>query len=217
MTDPAGNRVAFVARPDLYPAPPPGVRVCRPDDPADPGDGTWRDVLSRYNERYRMDGANPNGLLPAGDLYRSPVYRQLAAAIGQDNLFILSAGWGLVRADYLLPDYDVSFSAEAEPYARRKLRDNNGDWRDFNQLAEADVSPDEPVHFFGSLGYLDLYYQLTFGLSRRRIIHHKSEFPPRKLRRGYEYARFAGQAVTNWHYAAAKEFAWFFAGEPEQA
>lgn len=39
---------------------------------------------------------------------------------GLDNVMILSAGWGLIPAQFLTPRYDITFSASAEPYVRRR-------------------------------------------------------------------------------------------------
>ncbi len=126
LRDEAGAEVAFVARPDLYTDGLAAFRPCRPDNPAGPEAGTWRDVLARYNERYAREGANPDRLLPAGDLYSPRVYRGLTDAFGPANVFILSAGWGLVRADFLLPDYDITFSNQPNVprYARRGRRED---------------------------------------------------------------------------------------------
>ena len=54
---------------------------------------------------------------------RPSVYRELVHALGAENVFILSAGWGLLSADFLTPNYDITFSATAERYKRRRVRD----------------------------------------------------------------------------------------------
>jgi hypothetical protein len=68
------------------------------------------------------------GLLPAWQLYDRPVYRELVHALGAENVFILSAGWGLLSADFLTPNYDITFSKTAKRYKRRRVRDR---YRDF--------------------------------------------------------------------------------------
>lgn len=211
LRDEAGAETAFVARPNLYTDEPAAFRPCRPDDTADPEAGTWRDVLARYNERYAREGANSDRLLPAGDLYSPRVYRGLVDAFGSANVYILSAGWGLVRADFLLPDYDITFSNQKKvsKYARRGQRDN-APWRDFNQLRDAGLTPDETVHFFGGRDYLPLYYRLADALPGRKVIHHKTDTPRRA---GYEYEAYTGPANTNWHYPAAEAFIRSHAGE----
>lgn len=89
-----GRNVMFVAQPDSVPSD--GSQVhARPDDVSDRGD-SWRTVLEQYNA---APGSNPLGLLPAWRLYRNPTYDMLAERVGLQRLYILSAGWGLIRAD----------------------------------------------------------------------------------------------------------------------
>src|SRR4051794_13666181 len=93
-----GMNVMFVARPEL--APSEGTVVfARPDDVSDTPPLTWRQRLEKYNS----EGTNPLGLLPSYQLYTHPIYEQLVSTFGAAQIRILSAGWGLVRADYLLP------------------------------------------------------------------------------------------------------------------
>jgi hypothetical protein len=42
---------------------------------------------------------------------------------GIENTFILSAGWGLIDATFLTPAYDITFSAKADNFVRRRKRD----------------------------------------------------------------------------------------------
>ena len=49
---------------------------------------------------------NSLGLLPVYRLYANPVYERLVDKLGVANVYILSAGWGLIRADFLTPSYD---------------------------------------------------------------------------------------------------------------
>lgn len=100
-----GLEVMFVAHPDSAPSHPNRV-YARPDDLSDRGK-SWRNVLQEYN---RNPGENPLELLSAWQLYKNPVYEMLAKRFAPDRLYILSAGWGLVRADYLTPSYDITFS-----------------------------------------------------------------------------------------------------------
>lgn len=103
----AGRRVLFVADPESAPQSE-SVIYKRPDDAASSG-RSCRDMLEDYNRNRRAD--NPLDLFPAWELYTKPAYRELAEHFGIGNLYILSAGWGLVKADYLLPKYDITFSA----------------------------------------------------------------------------------------------------------
>jgi hypothetical protein len=105
---PAGVPVTFVAHPKIAPVDDQHL-YARPDD--DCGSGkSWRDVLLDYNNAPR---GNPLGLLPAYRLYENPVYERLGDKVGIANVYILSAGWGLIRADFLTPYCDITFSASA--------------------------------------------------------------------------------------------------------
>ena len=88
-----GRPVIFVADPTRAPADR-GVVYKRPDDHADSG-LSYREELVKYN---RHPGGNSRGLLPAWKLYTNPVYAGLVDTFGIPNVFILSAGWGLIAA-----------------------------------------------------------------------------------------------------------------------
>lgn len=87
MKDDAGRKVPFVADPASAP-PSDSVIYKRPDDAASSG-RSYRDMLEDYNRNQRED--NPLDLLPASELYKKPIYQELAKHFG-DNLYILSAG-----------------------------------------------------------------------------------------------------------------------------
>ena len=121
-----------------------------------------------------------------------------------ENVFILSAGWGLVRADYLLPDYNITFSKRQNvPQESRRGKRESG-WSDFNQLRDS-VEVSEEVHYFGGQDYLDLFYSLSaLDIQRNKfVIHHKAILVHRN---GYQYDQYIGNVKTNWHYPAAAEF-----------
>ena len=69
LTDRTGTRVTFVAHPEKVDPSRSVGRYCRPDDPAEPDPGTWREALLRYNSAFFRDGSNSDRLLPAGNLY----------------------------------------------------------------------------------------------------------------------------------------------------
>lgn len=184
-----GKQIVFVANPEL--APRSGTKLyAHPDD--DSGNGqTWRERLLEYN---RAGNNNPLDLLPAWRLYMNSTYRYLVEKYGADNIFILSAGWGLIDANFLTPNYDITFSPSGKPYVKRKERDY---YRDFNQL------PDDgkPVHFLVGKSYHDLLYQLTSGYSGRKILYYAGR-PPKQCA-GIECRSF-GEPYTNWHYECAR-------------
>ena len=189
-----GREVSFVAHP--IQAPRDGDFVyAHPDDLADSAT-TWREELLAYNEN---PGANPLRLLPAWELYTPSVYSDLKEKYGLKRLYILSAGWGLVPADFLLPYYDITFSVSAAKYKRRGRRDASR-FRDFRML---DSANDEPVIFFGGKDYTSLFCDLTRSAKGPRYVFHKAKgiSAPDCCLVPYETNR-----STNWHYECAYEF-----------
>ena len=190
-----GQEVLFVADPGLAPNDS-NISYAHPDDVADAG-LTWRDVLREYNAEPR---GNPHSLLPAWRLYGNPVYRLLEEHCGPEGFYILSAGWGLIRSDFLTPAYDITFSAGAEKYKRRRKRDS---YHDFNMLPE-EIAEDEDIVFFGGKDYVNLFCALTERVRGTRYLWFNSKNPPNAP--GCELRRFHTRTRTNWHYECARAF-----------
>lgn len=195
LKDASGVRVAFVAHPEKCAQTESSLRYYRPDDEVGAGLGTWREYLARYNQQ----SLNPDGLFRAAELYKRTVYQALVERYGWQNVFILSAGWGLIRSDFLTPYYDITFSNQGNPWSKRGPRDR---FQDFNHLQDNGISPDETVYFFGGKGYLSLYYFLTQSIAARKVIYHSQDSLTH--RQGYEY--FPYRNFTNWHYSCAQAF-----------
>lgn len=190
-----GRPVKFVAHPERHREAGPHV-LFRPDDLIPSRSTTWRDHLIAYNRLAE----NPDRLLAAAHLYGPPVYRRLLHHVGKEDLFILSAGWGLIRSDFLVPDYDITFASQSEPWKRRTSRDR---FADFVQLTQADVVDGESVYFFGGKDYLPLYHYLTHALVARKVIYFASETI--RTHEAFEYIPY-GSSGTNWHYRCAVDF-----------
>ena len=166
-----GQRVMFVADPQKAPADE-SIIYKRPDDLARSG-LSWRDVLIEYNGKYKNAASgNPLGLLPAWRLYKNPAYGELVSAFGIQNVFILSAGWGLIPADFLTPNYDITFSASADAYKRRHRRDR------YEDLAMLPKDTGKPVVFVGGKSYVPLFCSLTGGVRSERTIFYNSQTAP---------------------------------------
>ena len=155
---------------------------------------TFRETLDDYNRRRRQE--NPWRLLPAWKLYRNATYGRLADRLGTANLFILSAGWGLIGADYLTPDYDITFSTSAERYKRRLLRER---YADFRQLADGDH---DRVIFAGVKDYIPLFLSLTDDLDVDRVVYYNSAGAVDH--RNARFVRFETDVRTNWQYVWAR-------------
>jgi hypothetical protein len=188
-----GTPVLFVADPDKAPAKA-GYVYARPDNISG-DDKSWRDILLGYN---RAPGNNPLGLLPAFELYGNDAYRRLAERVGVENLFILSAGWGLIAAAFLTPCYDITFNAQAEPYKRRRKTNPYRDLR----MAPKDTN--QPIVFFGGKDYLPLFRELTDGVLSPRTVFFNSATVPQIP--GGVAVRFQTTTRTNWRYECVNAF-----------
>lgn len=188
-----GKRVFFVADPTHAPAGD-DIVFARPDDPSSDGK-SWREKLVSYN---RQPGSNPLKLLPAYRLYANDAYRKLVDRYGVANVFILSAGWGLIPANFLTPNYDITFSPSADRYKRRGKRMTYHDLR----LLEEGCT--EPLVFFGGKDYLPLFCSLTDQYQGRRIVFYNSQQKPQA--HGVEFVRYRTTTRTNWHYESVAAF-----------
>ena len=190
-----GQNVMFVANPHLAPASY-DYTYARPDDLADTGI-SWREKLQRYN---REQSDNPRGLLPAWQLYQNPTYELLYRKYGPDGLYILSAGWGLLRADFLTPYYDITFS-NATNVGKHKRRGKRDAYADFRMLPDDTV---KPVVFFGGKDYVGLFCELTGRIQGPRRVFYNSNIAPKAP--GCQTRKFYTNIRTNWHYKAAREY-----------
>lgn len=192
----AGHLRALDGTPILFVADPPKApysekfRYAKPDGASDTG-RTWREVLLEYN---RAPNGNPLGLCQAYALYDNAVYGRLVAYLGANKVYILSAGWGLIGAPFLTPNYDITFSQSADAYKRRRKGERH---EDLCMLADADDS----VVFLGGKDYVPLFCALTSGRGGQRIVLYNSDFPPNAP--GCVLQRFVTTTRTNWHYECA--------------
>jgi hypothetical protein len=187
-----GKPVMFVGHPQVAPRTLDHT-YARPDDLLESG-VSWRQILLKYNEHPET---NPFGLYPAYELYENTVYKRLVDRLGLQNVYILSAGWGLIRAGFLTPQYDITFSQTAEPYKRRGKRER---YDDFCMLPE-DV---DNVFFFGGKDYLPLFCTLTSAVRGGKTVFYNSQTVPETP--GCRAERFETTTRTNWHYECVNAF-----------
>ena len=193
LQGPDGRNIMFVANPATAPVRTDRV-YARPDDPAD-AEKSWRTLLLDYNTD---SGNNPLGLLHAWKLYANPTYERLAKHVGVAHLYILSAGWGLIKADFLTPAYDITFTSQADDYKRRR---KSARYNDFCMLPSEGV---EPIVFFGGKDYVNLFCSLTKHAKGHRTVWHNSASEPKA--EGCCVQRFNTAIRTNWHYECAQAF-----------
>ena len=192
-----GHKVMFVAKPDDAPQGEP-YAYAHPDGTGEAGE-PWRQKLLRHNDAHQSNADdNPLGLLPAWQLYQNPAYELLYQECGPNDLYILSAGWGLIRADFLTPTYDITFQSGAEQYQRRYKRDPYDDFR----MLPDDIA--KPVVFFGGKDYVGLFCELTRRVQGPRFVFYNSNTAPKAP--GCQTKKFNTNTRTNWHYAAARAY-----------
>jgi hypothetical protein len=189
----SGKLIDFVADPK-FASPKPDRVYARPDDLREDGI-SWRQLLLEYNQN---PNDNPLCLYPAFRLYENRAYGRLVDRFGLRNVCILSAGWGLIPANFLTPNYDITFSPSADAYKRRRKTDQYNDFR----LMPSD--PEDDIVFFGGKDYLPLFCSLTDSIRGRRIVFFNSASVPRI--NGYTFTRFETTTRTNWHYECANAF-----------
>ena len=200
MRRPNGKPVRFVAKPKAMPneVKNPRFDYVHPDDDIDDTGISWRERLEEYNREYAKTGANPYGLLSAFKLYSNSIYRDLVKHYGAERVFILSGGWGLISAEYLTPQYDITFSTQAEKWKRRGKRDS---FRDVCHIPEGFKAT---IEFFGGKDYARVFAELTQSIECRKIVRYNSTTPLSAP--GCELRKYQTSARTNWYYQCARQF-----------
>lgn len=191
----SGDEIIFVADPYKVKDKIQGISYQRPDDLIPSQNKTWREFLVEYN----FKNTNPLNLAQIADLYKPKIYGDLVNHFGCENVFILSAGWGLVRSDYLLTYYDITFSNLGKPGIKRI---KSQIFYDFNHLPR-NLDITETIHFFGGSSYLPLFYSLTTEINAKNIIHYAQEYIQKFS--GFQYVKYK-DCFTNWQYKCAEDF-----------
>jgi len=186
-----GKRMLFVARPQFAPNNS-NLIYAHPDEVSDDG-RTWRERLLDYTARHTQD--NPLNLLPAYQLYTNIAYAALVHEFGIENIYILSAGWGLIRANFLTPTYDITFSSTKNKWIKRSPKIA---FSDFNMLKD----DGDHIVFIGGKSYQPMFCQLLQNYGCRKSIIYNSVTPP-DLVRGFEAVLYETSTRTNWHYKFA--------------
>jgi hypothetical protein len=131
---------------------------------------TWRELI--------INGQNDPSLnlIKAYRLYKP----KIAPSIYEDfykefdnSFYILSAGWGIIRADFRIPAYDITFSTapKVPEYARRNV---DHVWTDINHLKEdidnGKYAPDSKIILFAGKDYLLHFRRMTQSISYKKKI-----------------------------------------------
>mgnify|MGYP006434823777 CR=1 FL=1 len=164
-----------------------------PDDKIPNESRTWRDYVNSQEN---------SNLLESYRLYRPQIYNQLHDEYGS-NLYILSAGWGIINSEFKIPKYNITFSNTADNVSRRRATDN---YQDFNHLKNIDSN--EKILFLGGIDYLWMFYNLTKDLPNEKVIFYKNEnihrnFPFLRDEGLFNLFKYETKTRTNWHYECA--------------
>jgi hypothetical protein len=164
---------------------------------------TWRDLVKEQN--------HPD-LVPAYSLYHRDIYRDLHNEFGS-HFYILSAGWGIIKADFKIPVYNITYSRDPGFPEHAKRIDNYG-WEDFNHLQDDVVKfdPDSEIILFAGSSYVPPFRDMTRSivsfLHRKRIkitIKYKRQTVPQPGD-GFKYDYYSTNLNRIWYYKAAEKF-----------
>lgn len=185
--------IQFVANPNL--APDSEIYAYKKPEDIYNGSDTWRDEILEYNKNPI---SNPLQLFPAYQLYADHTYRNLVEKFGIDQIYILSAGWGLIPANFLIPDYDITFS-HGKNVAQQCHRKKTDYFKDFCLLPD----DGDDIIFLGGQSYLPLFCELVGKFQGRKKILYRLNSD---LDLGPEFIteKYVTKRVTNWHYECAK-------------
>jgi hypothetical protein len=136
-------------------------------------------------------------------LYKDKRYNDLRKQFGYDKVFILSAGWGLVRGDTKIPFYNVTFSNQAEkecritPVTRAK-----------HDSVIYDVGECDELHLFITPNYLKYWnyaFSQNMSIAKKTMLHWRKGqgCPTGNYNVLYDDC---GEQRTNWHYTALSQF-----------
>ena len=189
-----GKKVKFVTQPDL--APDDDFLYALPDD-TDSGGVSWREKLTNYNREFRDSGKNPYGLLPAWKIYQNKIYEDLKNEYGEDRLYILLAGWGIVRADFLIPASEITFTVKLPNNYNLK----DGFYRHYNMLPD---DAGDPVVFFGRDECIPLFCDLTGKILGKRYAFYKGDRPDAPCCELREFRPSDSNPI--WYYETARKF-----------
>lgn len=183
--------ILFVAKPEL--AKNTGRYIYKSPNDISENNITWAEELVKYNN----NSANELHLLPSYKLYDNNIYRALVRKFGHDNVFILSAGWGLIKSSFLTPNYNITFST-AKNINKEFIRNKKDNFKD---LCHLPLNSTGKLIFLGGKDYQPLFVELTAEYKGKKIIFYNSKNPPEM--ESCELVKFETKQRTNWHYKCA--------------
>ncbi len=159
----SGKQVSFCAKPKL--APKDGIIYVHPDDRIRTRlqKATWREWINSIQEK--KDILDSYNLLEAYRLYDNAVYKKLYKKY-QDKLYIFSDAWGIIKASYRLPKYNVTFSSGKE---KHRMRNSNPPYfNDFNHLLN--IKSDDDIKLVAGSDYIIPFCEMTKSLKNKKSL-----------------------------------------------
>ena len=167
-----------------------GKLFANPDEMMPDRKTTWREYVN--SSEYQNNENN----LKAGDLYNREIFRRLNSVLNYEY-YILSAGWGLIKASRRIPKYDISFSGNEKCKKRNEFQI----FQDTNDLIG--IEETELIKFYGGKPYRNLFYSLTNSLKNQKLILFTGLTVP--TQGGFKFERRYPTRNTNWHEDILKE------------
>ena len=193
LQTPDQKKILFVAQPNIAKNTN-GYIYKTPNDLTE-NNTTWVQELCKYNQNNN----NYLNLLPAYRLYDNEIYGNLVTKYGIENVYILSAGWGLINANFLTPNYNITFSKAKN--VNKEFRRNKKDF--YTDLCQIPLNLTEDLIFFGGIDYQPLFDKLTTGYKGKRIVFYNSINLPKI--NNCKFIKFETTQRTNWQYTCAKQ------------
>jgi hypothetical protein len=192
-----GQDVKFAASPQR--APKDAFTYYKPDDPIPGENKTWRDLVLEQNHP---------GLVPAYCLYSRDIYRDLYHEF-DNRFYILSAGWGIIRAGFKIPAYNITYSTAPKMPKHARRRDDQG-WKDINHLKKdcENFDRNSKIILFAGSDYVPHFCAMTQSIPHRKKILYNSEKTRRLSEQwpDFDFAPFPSSNNIGWVYEAADNF-----------
>lgn len=194
-----GKSINFVANKQYAPPNSNTALYVHPDDLIADEGITWRALVEKQN----------SNLLPAYQLYDQSIYQKLYQKFKND-LFIFSAGWGIIRADYQVPKYNITFSnaSNVPQYAQRNSKCDRA-YKSFNHLTT--INSNETILLMGGSDYIRMFFAEAIQLKNKKKIIYTSDRLNGLANNtifnentNLEFYRYATNTRTNWHYEFAE-------------
>jgi hypothetical protein len=175
----------------------------KPDDMAFDHDISWKEFILENQNELTIP-------FKAFQLYSLSTYRLMRCAFGR-RFFIQSAGFGIIRSDFRIPEYNITFKGGNIVNHRRYIANGLDGFNDLNHLLELN-SNNQDILFIGSREYIKQFIELTNNLSCRKIIFYKGNFnlrPYRNLNQQFVFVKYEPETSSNytWHYELADRLA----------